>query len=238
MFTTFSNAPYGTILHIHKIEDAKLESDLFKMGIFVNSTVLKMDAESDMHSVRIKTENTEIILAGGMGGKIVAHLDDNRIIPLVEMKPKERGHIETIGGGEELKAAIDALDLKDGDEFELIRILPPMEYIVDVQGKKKIRLSEGMAAKIIGTMNNKKNCQFANASAKVPFTVSKIIGGKNAKKIMESFNIKEGDVLTLKSVEHAHIYCMTNSERFIISTNEGLRLLLEKTQADKIKVFV
>ncbi len=236
MFTTFSNAPYGVSLNIYKIKDKKLESELFRMGIFHNSIIFKMDIESDMHTVRIKSEQGETILAGGMGGKIVAHLDDDRIIPLIEMKPKERGHIETIEGGEELAAAIEALGLKNGDEIQMVRCLPPMEYIVEVKGKKRIRLSEGMAAKILGSMNKKKHCQFANASVKVPFTVKQIIGGKNAKKVMESFDIKPNDILTLLSVENAPVYSLGFNERFMLSTNDGLRLFLKKEQADNLTV--
>ncbi len=236
MFTTFSNAPSGILLHLDKIEDKKLESDLFRMGIHSGNTVYKMDAESDMHTVRIKTAKGERVLAGGMGGKIVAHLEDNRIIPLTEMKPKEKAHIEAIEGGVELNEAFQALGLNNGEEFELVRSLPPMVYVTEIKGKKRIKLSEGMAAKIIGKMKKKGECQFANAGAKVPFTVSKIIGGKSSRKIMDSLNIQENDVLTLISVENAPIYCMSKSEKFMMVTDEGLRVVLKKEQSDNIKV--
>lgn len=236
MFTTFTNAPSGVLLTIHKIEDSQLERELFRLGVFIHSTITKMDAELDMHTVRIKTAKGETILAGGMGGKIVAHLDDDRIIPLLEMKPKEQGHIETIGGGEELTAAIEALGLKNGDEFEMVRCLPPMEYIVELKGKQRIRLSEGMSAKILGTMKHKKNCQFANASTGVPFTVTKLIGGKNAHKIMDSFCINEGDVLILRTVQNAPVYSLSHHEKFMLATNEGLRVFLKKEQADSLRV--
>ncbi len=236
MFTTFSNAPSGILLHLDTIEDKKLEQELFRMGIHKNSVIYKMDVESDVHTVRIKTANGERVLAGGMGGKVLAHLENDQKVPLIEMKPKEKAHIEAIEGGEELAAAFEALNLKNGDEFELIRILPPMVYVVEVKGKKRIRLSEGMAAKIIGKIKNKKECQFANASAKIPFIVSKIIGGKSSKKVMDSLNIHEGDVLTLTSVENAPIYCMSKNDRFMLATQEGLRVFLKKEQADNIKV--
>ncbi len=241
MFTTFTKAPTGILLHIEQIEDKKLQSSLFRMGIVEQNTIYKMDAEADTHSVRIKTANGETILAGGMGGKIVAHLDDGRMIPLVDMKPKEHAHIETIEGGEELQAAIAALGLKNGDEFELVRLIPSMQYIAETNGRK-IKLSEGMAAKILGSMplvsEQQPNtlCQFANASANVPFTVHKIIGGKNSNKVMDSYNIKENDILTLLSVENAPVYTMSKNDKFMLATSEGLRVILEKEQADNIKV--
>ncbi len=236
MFTTFSKAPSGIVLQLIEIEDKKLENELFRMGVLKDSIVYKMDAESDMHTVRIKTANGERVLAGGMGGKILAHLDDDRKIPIIEMKPKEKAHIEALEGGEELTAAFSALGLNNGDEFEMVRCLPPMVYVVEVKGKRRIKLSEGMAAKIIGKIENKRECQFANASAKLPFIVEKIIGGKSSKKIMDSLNIQEGDVFTLLSVENAPIYSMSKNHRFMLMTNEGLRVILKKEQADNIKV--
>ncbi len=236
MFTTFTKAPAGILLTLEKIEDSKLESELFRMGVYADSLVYKMDAESDIHTVRIKTAKGELVLAGGMGGKIVAHLDDNRMIPLIEMKPKECAHIEAIEGGEELATAFSALGLENGEEFELVRSLPPMIYLVEVEGKKRIKLSEGMAAKILGKMENSKECQFANASVKVPFIVSKIIGGESSKKILDSLNVVEGDTLILDSVENAPVYSMNKNGRFMLATSEGLRVILKKEQADNIRV--
>ncbi len=244
MFTTFSKAPSGILLKLEQIDDKKLQNALFRMGVVEQKTVYKMDVEADTHSVRIKSAIGETILAGGMGGKILAHLDDGRMIPLVEMKPKEHAHIETIEGGEELQAAIAALGLNNGDEFELVRIMPSMQYITEINGKK-IKLSEGMAAKILGTMpsitkNSKKVnlVQFANASVNMPFTVKKIIGGKNSNRIMHSYNIKENDCLTLLSVENAPIYNMSKNNRFMLVTNEGLRVFLEKEQAMSLVVSI
>ncbi len=236
MSTTFTKAPSGVLLNLDKIEDSKLESELFRMGVLPNNIIYKMDAESDIHTVRIKTAKGDRVLAGGMGGKIVAHLDDDRIISLIDMKPKECAHIEAIEGGQELAIALSALGLENGEEFELVRCLPPMIYLVDVNGKKRIKLSEGMAAKILGKMENCMECQFANASVNVPFSISKIIGGVSSKKILDSLNVHEGDTLTLYSVENAPIYSMSKNGRFMLATREGLRVVLKKEQADNIKV--
>ncbi len=237
MSITFSEAPLGVLLYLEKIEDPKLEAELFRMGVFVKNIIYKMDVESDIHTVRIKTAKGERVLAGGMGGKILAHVDDNRMLPLIEMKSKEKGHIEAIEGGEELANALSSLGLENGEKFEFIRSLPPMVYILEIEGKKRIKLSEAMAAKILGKMKNTKECQFANASVKVPFTVTKIIGGESSKKILNSLNLEVGDVLTLFSVENAPIYSMSKQgRRLMLSTQEGLRVILKQEQADKIKV--
>ncbi len=236
MYTNFSNAPSSTTLHIEKISDLQLESELFRIGLVQNSEIIRMDAEADVHTFRIKTSRGETTLAGGMGGKIVAHLDDGRIIPLIEMRPKETGHIEAIEAGEELTSALKTLGVENGEEIQMLRCLPPMEYIALVENKGRVRLSEGMAAKIIGSMGKKDNCQFTNAGKGLKFNVKEIIGGKNAIKIMQAYNIKPNDVIYLESVKNASTYRMGQGEHFILVTKEGLRLYLKKDQADALTV--
>lgn len=234
MYTSFPHAPCGQALKIEKINSVKLAEKLTHMGVFDHSQVFRMDAETNLHTVRIKTSHGETVLSGGMGGKIVVHLDNGNIIPLTEMKPGETGHIEAVEGGEELLAAFNALGLENNEEISLIRSLPPMEYIIHVENKGRVRLSEGMAAKILGTQVDSPYVQFANARTGVPFTVKQVIGGRNAQKIMNAFGIKANDILTLQYVENASSYHMTRGERYILSTHEGLRVYLSKEQAEAI----
>lgn len=236
MFTNFIHAPNGTTLCIERINNEQLEADLFRMGVAVGNTVYRMNAELDLHTVKIRHAGGDTVLSGGMGGKVLGHLDDGRIIALTDMKTGEKGHIETVEGGEDLISAMQNLGLCHGQEFEMIRILPPMEYITLINGKRRERLSEGMAAKILGTLDNGRHCQFANSCAGSKFTVDKIIGGENAQKIMQAFNIFQGDVLILESVEHAATCKLSQTEHFILTNTTGLRIYLKKDQAEAIIV--
>lgn len=236
MFTNFIHAPNGTKLCIERINNEQLEKDLFRMGISTGSTVYRMSAELDLHTVKIRHAGGDTVLSGGMGGKVLGHLDDDRIVALTDMKVGEKGHIETVEGGEDLINAMQSLGLCHGQEFEMVRILPPMEYITLINDKRRERLSEGMAAKILGTMDNNEHCQFANSRAGSKFTVDKIIGGENAKKIMEAFNIRQGDILILESVENAPTFKLSQTEHFILTNKSGLRIYLKKDQAEAIIV--
>ncbi len=236
MFTNFIHAPHGEMLSIERINNEQLEKELFRMGVTTQNIVYRMNAELDMHTVKIRHKGGDTVLSGGMGGKVLGHLEDNRIIPLTDMKVGEKGHIETVEGGKELHAAMKSLGLEEGQEFEMIRILPPMEYITLVNKNRRERLSEGMAAKILGKLENGETVQFANSSAGSNFVVEKVIGGENAQKIMQAFNIKQGDILTLESVENAPSYRLGQGDHFILTNKEGLRVYLKKDQAEAIIV--
>lgn len=235
MYSSLTHAPAGILLTISRITDDELGSRMMRMGLFVDGKITKLDEDVALQTVRVRGPKGEVVLGGGMGGKIVAHLDDGRMLPLVEMESGETGHIECITAGGLLREGMEALGLKNNDPIELIRILPPMEFIAVIEGKGRIRLPEGMASKILGSMENIQ-CQFANAQAGTDFTVERIIGGRRAQKAIASLDIAPGTVMRLESVGKASMYQMANRNRCVISTSEGLRLFLREDQADFVIV--
>lgn len=235
MHSSLSDAPCDIELSIVRIVDADMRSRLARMGVYPGSRVTRLDDEVATDTVRVRGPRGEVVLGGGMGGKIVAHLDDGRMLPLAEMLPGERGHIEAITAGTALIEALAALGLGNDDEIEMIRRLPPMQYITVVDGRSRIRLAEGLAAKILGRMGAVE-CQFANAQAGADFLVSRIIGGERAGRAIASLGIRIGSVLRLESVEKAPSYRMGMGNRFVISSSEGLRLYLRNDQADVVIV--
>lgn len=235
MYSSLTHAPTGVPLTISRITDQDLEDRMTRMGLFVGGEVMRLDEDVALLTARIKGPKGEVVLGGGMGGKIVAHLDDGRMIPLTEMKPGETGHVECITAGGPLREAMAALGLKDDDPIEMIRILPPMEFIAVVEGRGRIRLAEGMAAKILGRMGDMQ-CQFANAQAGMDFMVETIIGGTRAQRAIASLDIKPGITMRLEAVGKAPSYQMASRNRCVISTNEGLRLFLRHDQADFVIV--
>lgn len=234
MHSSLADAPCGVSLTIVRVADRELASRLASMGLGDGSVVTRLDEEVALHTVRVRGPNGEVVLGGGMGGKVVAHLPDGRMIPLTEMVPGETAHIEAVTAGEELTDALAVLGLKNEDEITLVRRLPPMEYITLADGRR-IRLAEGMAAKILGEMSGV-GCQFANARAGADFTVTRILGGKRARRAISSLGIAKGSVLRLEAVERAPDYRMSRGERFVVSSREGLRLFLRRDQADVVIV--
>ncbi len=235
MYSNLTHAPTGVSLTISRITDQDLESRMGRMGLFIGGEIVRLDEDVALQTVRVKGPKGEVVLSGGMGGKVVAHLDDGRMIPLTEMKPGETGHVECVTAGGPLREGMAALGLKDDDPIELIRVLPPMEFIAVVEGRGRIRLAEGMAAKIIGRMGEMK-CQFANAQAGMEFVVEQIIGGHRAQRAISSLRIEAGVTMRLESVEKAPSFQLANRNRCVISSHEGLRIFLRHDQADCVIV--
>lgn len=152
MYTSLIDAPLGRTLILVKVEDLSMEMRLRRMGLFEGSSLTRLDEEVLIQPVRVRGPGGEFILGGGMASRIVAHLDDGRKLPLVELKPGESGHIEGVTCGGSLEKTLKTLGVRENDEITFVRKIPPMEYITLVEEEKRIRLNEGMAAKIWGRM--------------------------------------------------------------------------------------
>ncbi len=235
MYSNLTHTPAGVPLTISRITDHELESRMSRMGLFVGGEVVRLDEDVALTTVRVKGPKGEVVLSSGMGGKVVVHLDDGRMLPLMELQPGDKGHVECVNAGSALREGMEALGLKDDDPIELIRELPPMEYITVVKGRGRIRLAEGMAAKILGHMGEVE-CQFANAQAGIDFVVDKIIGGDRARRVIRSLDIHPGTTLCLEMVGKAPTYQMASRNRCLISSKEGLRLFLRQDQAELVIV--
>lgn len=235
MEASLAQAPCETALTLTRVADAQLEAQLGRMGIHPGSAVTRLDEEVALNTVRVRGPKGEVLLGGGMGGKVVVHMDDGRMLPLIELSPGESGHIEAVTGGESLAETLAALGLKGDDRIEMIRVLPPMEYVARLEGRGRVRLAEGMAAKILGRMGDME-CQFANAQAGAPFVVTRLLGGERARRAIAALAIAKGDTLMLDHVAKASSYRLSGGDRVVLSSREGLRLFLRRDQADMVIV--
>lgn len=235
MYSSLTHAPAGIPLMISRIGDDDLEARMSRMGLFVGGEITRLDEDVALKTVRVRGPKGEVVLGSGMGGKVVAHLDDGRMLPLAELEPGDKGHVECVTAGGALQEGMAALGLEDNDPIELIRVLPPMEYTAVVEGRGRIRLAEGMAAKILGRMNDVR-CQFANARAGTDFVVEQIIGGNRAQRAIASLDISPGVVMRLEMVGKAPSYQMASRNRCVITSPQGLRLFLRTDQADLVVV--
>ncbi|XPV75054.1 MAG: ferrous iron transport protein A [Desulfovibrio sp.] len=235
MISSLSESPTGVDLRVEKIADIELKRNLSCMGIYLGSSLAVLDREVALQCVRIRGPQGEVVLSGGMGGKIVVHMDDGSMQPLSEMVPGAQGHIEGLTGGKTLADSLAVLGLKNDDRIEFIRSLPGMEYVVSLEGVGRIRLAEGLAAKIIGKMGDI-TCQFANAQSHASFEVTALIGGDRAQKALRTLGIDSGTKLVLEHVVKARSYWMSGKDRIAVITRDGLRLFLRKDQADVIIV--
>lgn len=241
MKITLDKAPSNKQLILEEVTDGSLLSKFQHLGLYENDIITRLEEEILIRPVKIKTPSGMVIIGAGMGSKIVAHLDDGRKIPVAELKKGESGHIEGIIGGTGLANTMETLGLKNDDRITFIRSIPPMEYTIMIDSRKRVRIGEGVASKIWGVNEDGKKVQFSSSGKGKKFVVEKILGGKKSSEMVFLHGeIKPGSTLTLEGVKPIDTLEMNSGHRYdnpvIITKKDGLRLIIHKIRCSSIIV--
>ena len=236
MYSSLLNAPAHTDLVILEILQPDLAGWLKRLGLFTGSHIVRHDEEIIYHPVRIRLKNGDVIIPAGLGLKIIVHTEDGVRKPLVEMKKKEHGHVETLTCGRGCISALSNLGIKEDTDVTFIRSLPHMDYITIIDKKERTRLSEGEAARIWGNCENEEPTQFYFARQGTKFSVETIIGGKKIQNHLCIHGVTPGSTLMLETVEQTRELHKPGVEPVTITSAGGLRLYLNPKQAENIIV--
>lgn len=224
--TPLTHAPFDRPLVLVSSTDPELSQRLNRMGIFIGTKLVRLQEEVSVQSIRLAGPYGEVVLAGGMAMKTIVHTQDGRKLPLSELHPGEQGHIEGLTGGTALAHALEVLGLISDAPVRVLRKLPPMEYITLLHTGGRIRLPEGMAAKIWGEMQGR-HTQFVSARVGVPFHVKEILGGQRAIEMLRRRGVELGRSLRLEGVTNVQSLHMAVQTPIVISSADGLRLYLD-----------
>lgn len=237
------SAERGIPLEVASIDDIELAARLYQVGLFEGSRIQRLDEEVSIRPVRVRNDSREAVFGGGMTMNIIVHIDDGRRLPLAELKSGESGHIEGVTRGGLLAEFMETLGFRPDTPITFLRSLPPMEYVTVTERGERVRLTEGMASKIWGTLDERP-MQFASASAGKPFRVLRIFGNQASMRNFPESGILAGSVITLESVCQAQSFdmgglrCSASPRKpVIISGVDGLRLYLEREDSLKIRVL-
>lgn len=230
---SLKNAPFDTPLMLANIENDTLAARLQHIGLYEQTEIIRLDESLEVHSLRIRGPRGDVILGGGMGVKTIVHLDDGRRLPLIDMEPGDTGHIEGFTGGTSLVHTLEVLGFREDSPITLIRKLPPMDYITLILKGDRIRLSEGDAAKLWGSVQDVE-MQYSLAPVEKEFIVKEILGGKRAQERIRGRGIRPGSILMLEGVEQAQSVQLTRHGGLVISTRDGLHLHLPEGEGDRI----
>ena len=170
-----------------------------------------------------------------MASGVLVHLDQGDKKPLLELQPGEGGHVEGLTVNPQLAKAFDVLGLKENDLITMVRKLPPMEYLTLIEGRKRVRLVEGAAAKIWGSIRDR-FMQFANASVDESFLVTDILGGDRVHHYLRQQGIEPGKTIFLEGVEPSRTLYLDRGTPVIITTKDGLRLSFHPRAAERVLV--
>ena len=234
---TLNNAPVNTELILLQVLSTSLTEWMHRLGLFAGSILIRHDEEILCHPVRITASQGDVIVPAGLASKVLVHLDDGeRRLPMVEMKRGTMGHVEAITSGMACVQALSMLGLKEKDKVTCVRRLPHMDYLTIIDRKERTRITEGEAAHIWGKVEGEKPTQFYFTRQGKTFTVQAIIGGQKAKKHLQTHGIEPGRRLVLETIEQAKELHAPGSQAVIITSPGGLRLYLNKKQAEQIIV--
>lgn len=235
MTIPLTKAPFDRSLVLSDIPKPELNTLLSRLGLFRGQVLVREDEEVLLHPVRVRGPRDEVVLGGGMAMRVIVHLDDGRRMPLMDMTPGQRGHIEGTTGSINLADTLRTLGLQEGEEIVYLRQLPPMDYTVVAGTKEKQRIPEGMAAKIWGCIGDR-HLQFVSAGKGRPFLVEKILCGSRSLEACKARGIIPGQTISLHAVAPAQIFRMAAHTPVVISTEDGLHLHLRPKQAEHILV--
>lgn len=236
MWIPLNDAPLGEPLLLARVTDVDLDLRLQRMGLFQGSEIVRLDQEVLIQSIRVAGPRGEVVLGGGMAMKTVVHLDDGRRLPLAEVKPGECGHIEGLTGGSALSRALDVLGLKSDDCIRVSRRLPPMEYAVLVEPGNRVMLTDGMAAKVWGKIQERFQ-QLVTAAVGRSFLVVEILGGYYARKQLGSHGIEPRRTIVLETVAGAQVLRHEVRNPVVVVSRGGLRLFLRPREGERIFVW-
>ena len=238
MITSLNDAPVDRVLTVVSIRHQGLAGELAKLGLAHGRELIKLEQDKEaVQPMRLRTPDGDVILSGNMASGLMVHLDDGRIAPLLDLEPGQAGHLEgvTVMPDSPMADTFATLGLREDDPVELIRKLPPMEYVILVNEARRITLPGGMAAKVWGQSQGRM-MQLASAGTVDRFEVTKILGGYRAQERMLNLGLEPGQTLMLEAVKPAQIVRLAEKNPVAAATPEGLRFWLPPQAARLLMV--
>lgn len=235
MLTPLARAPIGLPLILRRVASRDLAARVARLGLFENSRLTRLNDTVAIGPAKVRGPRGDVTLGGWLAAKLVIHTDDDRRLPLLECAQGDSGHVEGITGQAMVEESLAALGLEENDRITFLRRLPPMLYTATVDGRERVRLSEGLAAKILGDTQNGP-AQFCAVGVGEPFTVRRILAGEHAGETLRALGIRPGLPLALVSVAAGQVVGSTRKTPVACATHDGLRLYFQEKDANLLLV--
>ena len=235
-----SNAPYEQLLRLTAILDAELETELKRAGLRVGDECHK-HLPASLPSLRLKVEKKSIILGGGLIKKIIISCRDGKKT-LDGILFEDEATVSEVQGGKMLQRSLQKLGVYPGSSLRLMRRLPPMEYVLRLNNRRRVKISESTAARIIGFHEDKAEIQLSVARVELDFTIKEIIGGRRFASFLKELGIVRAEKIVLEGVEHVSELFSggaadTEEDNICLKTRKGAaRIHLSSKKASYVEV--
>jgi Fe2+ transport system protein FeoA len=235
MLTTLAAASVGVPLVIERIAGHGFAARMSRLGLYAGVSLTRLDDSVAIGPAKISGPGGEVTLSGWLAAKVVVHLDDDCRLPLLECVPGDSGHVEGITGHQDIEETLATLGVRENDRITFLRRLPPMLYKAVVDGKERIQINEGLAAKIFGETPSG-TAQFCSVGVGELFTVRQILAGAHARESLASLGIRPGVRLELTQVAAGQVVTFSQKTPVVCTTRDGLRLYFQEKDAERILV--
>jgi Fe2+ transport system protein FeoA len=235
MLTTLADAPVGVSLVVTRIAGQGFAARMARLGLYEGVFMTRLDDSVAIGPARIIGPAGEVTLSGWLAARVVIHLDDDRRLPLLECTPGDCGHVEGLTGHHDIEETLAMLGVRENDRITFVRRLPPMLYKAVLDGKDRVQINEGLAAKIFGDTPSG-SAQFCSIGVGEEFTVRRILAGAHAADTLAALGIRPGSRLSLTQVAAGQVVSFSGKTPVVCTTREGLRLYFQEKDAERIFV--
>ncbi len=241
MTTTLANAAINTFWKVSQITEPNLKTKLQKIGVDVGTELMPLEAYEKTLPVRMRLvgQKKDILISPTMTMQMLVHSSDDKKISLAEIPIGSEAHLEGItGNSTHLVKDLEKLGITVGTtDFQILRRLPPMLYTAFNEENKKVRLTEGMACKILGEMDDE-IIQFSMAGKGRKFTTKTLLGGEKAQEKLNLLGVHIGGELLLDHVEPCDEpqFCRNKQEQIRLITKDKMQFYLPQENCRHILV--
>ncbi|MDL1964361.1 MAG: ferrous iron transport protein A [Deltaproteobacteria bacterium] len=222
------------LFRIIQIQGNRLSRRLEDLGILSGTVITKIKVKGDKDTapaIRVVTKERKGVLGGGMSLKIWVDYQGS-IITLTSLPPNATGVVKELSGGQFMVDAVGLLGIREGEEVTFLHRLPPMDYVVRVDGRR-IRVGEGAAAKVWGTKEGRP-VQLTALGAGRLLVVDKIAGGMTSVEHLEKLGIMPESKILVEGVEPRQNIGIGRTRLVLIQSPDGMELWLGEREASNI----
>jgi len=237
MMTLLEANPIHSLM-IVGITGTELVSKLESYGIYRGDFITKEDlAFSRCRTLKLHLAQGSIVVPGKMSHHIhvATQTDNHEDFHLAELAEGARAMITMIEKEDHAIYKFEELGLKENVEITLMKKLPHMEYRLLVAKKVRMRITESIAATIIGKVDGRTR-QFFFAKRNKPFYITEIAQEEAMCNYLKQSGIMPGNEIILETIEYGEHILIDPQEDVVFYASNGARLSISKESAASILV--
>ncbi|MGE4497164.1 MAG: hypothetical protein AB7E48_04730 [Deferribacterales bacterium] len=210
---------------------------LASLGLYKGSAVTKLETDDIKYpTVKVDTKNGVRVISGQLAKHITVRAGSGEPKPFYTAPLSSTVITHNLGRCDKNAARLAMLGIKERIKLKIIKYLPPMEYVVMVNHKNRVRISEAVAAMIIGDTENRKNFQFTFSPKGAEFKVKGIAAGKKITAFLCGVDICTGSVISMEGIESGKRVDLDAEQDVVLHTHEGLIITMSAKTASMIEV--